>query len=201
MVGGAILTPALVAALWHSLKNPPEWLPLVSLAAAIAYIGAGRWVSLAFVPARLLFVLPFYLMLLARRSWIPLALACLWIGALCSYFHKEHFLNKGYLLPFDQIADIIQRDSGDRPAQLIVDAPGLDVSPLTRRLPSLTKSNPSAEIIWVLSRGSRVAPAGAREIRRQNFVPYTKLDHRIMSLLDWETRPTHALELTEYMRQ
>jgi hypothetical protein len=198
MVGGAILAPALVAALWRSLKNPPEWLPLVSVAAALAYMGAGRWVSFGFVPARLLFVLPFYLMLLARRTWIPVALACLSIGSLYSYFHKEDFLNKGYVLPFDQIADIIQRDSGDRPAQLMLDAPGLDVSPLTRRLPSLMKANPDAEIIWVLSRGSRVAPAGAHEIQRQNFVPYSQLDHWMMNLLDWKTSPSHVLELTEY---
>jgi hypothetical protein len=199
MIGGALLAPALIALAWWSARNPPEWLPLVSLAAAIAYIAAGRWVSFAFVPARLLFVLPFYLMLLARRAWITAALACLSIGSLYSYFHLENFLNKGYLLPFDQIADIIHRDSGERPAQLIVDAPGLDVSPLTRRLPSLTKSNAAAEIVWVLSsRGRRVEPPGGSEIRRQKFVAYSKFDHFVMNLLEWKTQPSHVLELIEY---
>jgi hypothetical protein len=199
MIGGALLAPALIALAWRCARNPPEWLPLVSLAAAIAYIAAGRWVSFAFVPARLLFVLPFYLMLLARRASITAALVCLSIGSLYSYFHQEDFLNKGYLLPFDQIADIIQRDSGDRPARLIVDAPGLDVSPLTHRLPSLTKPNAAAEIVWVLSsRGRHVEPPAGSEIQRQKFVAYSKLDRQVMSLLDWKTQPSHVLELIEY---
>jgi len=138
----------------------------------------------------------------APRAWITAALACLSIGSLYSYFHQENFLNKGYLLPFDQIADIIQRDSDERPAQLIVDAPGLDVSPLTHRLPSLMKPNAAAEIVWLLSsRGARVEPPAGSEIQRQHFVTYSKLDHFVMSLLGWKKRPSHVLELIEYRMQ
>jgi hypothetical protein len=202
MVGGVLLTPALLALLWRAVRNPPDWLPVVALAAAIGFASAGRWVGFAFVPARLLFILPFYLHVLTRRTWISTALACLSIGSLYSYFHQEDFLNKGYLLPFDQIADIIQRESAGRGAQLIIDAPGLDVSPLTRRLPSITTANPNAETIWYLSnRGSSEAPPGAIEIRRQKFVPYSEKDRWIMNLLNWKTRPTYALELTEYHRR
>jgi hypothetical protein len=199
MVGGALLAPALAVTLWRSLKKPPDWLGAVFLATAIGYAGAGRWVSFAFIPARLLFALPFYLMLLTRRAWICAALACLSIGSLHSYFHQEDFLNKGYLLPFDQIADVIERGSGGRPAQLIVDAPGVAVSPLTRRLASFMTPRPDAEVLWVLrSRASARSPLGAREIRRMEFVSYSAFDRYMMKLLDWKTQPSHVLELTEY---
>jgi uncharacterized membrane protein len=197
-IGGLLLAPALATLLWRSFMKPPDWLPLVSLATAIGYIGAGRWVSFAFVPARLLFALPFYLMLLTRRTWICAALVCLWMGSLYSYFRMENFLNKGYLLPFDDIAGIIETGSPG-PAQLIIDAPGMDVSPLTRRLATLMTPRPDVKFIWVLSsRGRRFEPSGARQIRRLDFVPYSTFDRYMMRLLDWDTQPTHALELTEY---
>src|SRR5258707_5661463 len=113
MIGGALLAPALIALAWRCVRNPPEWLPLVAVAAAIAYIAAGRWVSFAFVPARLLFVLPFYLMLLARRASITAVLGCPLVGSLLSYFPPGDFLYKGDLLPIDPIARIIYRDSSE----------------------------------------------------------------------------------------
>jgi hypothetical protein len=195
MVGGALLAPALVAMLWRNLRKPPEWLPLVALAAAIGYVGAGRWVSFAFIPARLLFVLPFYLALLTRRTWICAALVCLWIGSLYSYFRKDDFLNKGYLIPFDRIADIIEQRSGGRPARLLVDAPGLDVAPLTARVGKLTTVD--ADIIWVLRGRSKLA-LPYREIWRAGFVPYSQFDHFMMRLLEWQTQPAYVLELVEY---
>jgi hypothetical protein len=199
MAGGALLAPPLAAVIWRAFRHPPDWLPLVALAAAIGYLGAARWVSFAFIPARLLFALPFYLMAAARRAWICVALACLWMGSLYSYFHLEDFLNKGYLLPFDRIAEIVERESAGRSAGLRVDAPGLDVSPLTRRLPELMPEPPDAELVWVVStRGRRASPPGRREIQRREFVAYSPFDRRMMKLLGWTTQPTHVLELTEY---
>jgi hypothetical protein len=199
MVGGALLAPAVAATLWRSLRKPPDWLPLVLLATGIGYIGAARWVSFAFIPARVLFALPFYLMLLAKRTWICAALVCLWMGCLYSYFHKDDFLNKGYLLPFDEIADIIQSRSAGRIALLAIDAPGIDVSPLIRSLPDFTGPKPDAGIIWVLaSRGRQLEPPDARRIWQAEFIPYSALDRYMMKLLGWEKRPTHVLQLTEF---
>jgi hypothetical protein len=163
------------------------------LAAIIGFWGAARWVSFAFIPARLLFLLPFFLMLFARRAWMAVALGCLSVVSLANYYRQQNFLNKGYLLPFDRIADTIQQDG--RPAQLIVNAPGVDVSPLVRRL----TQNPRPEVIWVLNaRGRQAPPPGGQEIRRMQFVPYSDLDHAMMKLLQWPVQPTHVLELTEY---
>jgi len=135
------------------------------------------------------------LALLTRRTWICAALVCLWIGSLYSYFRKDDFLNKGYLIPFDRIADIIEQRSGGRPARLLVDAPGLDVAPLTARVGKLTTDD--ADIIWVL-RGRSQLGLPYREIWRAGFVPYSQFDHFMMRLLEWQTQPAYVLELVEY---
>jgi len=139
-------------------------------------------------------------MLLTRRTWICVALVCLWMGSLYSYFRMDNFLNKGYLLPFDDIARIIETESPG-PARLIINAPGMDVSPLTRRMATLMTPRPDVKFIWVLgNRGRRFEPAGARQIRRLDFVPYSRFDRYMMRLLDWDAQPTHVLELTEYAK-
>src|SRR5206468_3303482 len=154
--------------------------------------GVVHWVSFAFVPARLLFLLPFWVLLITRRAWIAVVLAGLSVVSLVSYFRQENFLNKGYLLPFDRIADIIQQRTGGRPAQLEVQAPGLDVSPLTRRLRIASAARP--EVIWVLSNRDEVLPpAGTDLVRRDQFVPYSKLDHAMIKLLGWPVLPSHVL--------
>jgi hypothetical protein len=109
--------------------------------------------------------------------WACAILACLSLVALNSYYRQEDFLNKGYLLPLERIADIIQGASSGRSAQLIVDAPGLDVSPLTGRLNITATQRP--DVIWVLTtRNGGAPPAGAREIWREQFVPYSGLTSR-----------------------
>ena len=196
-----IIAAAAILVGWtsRSAAGPPAGFctPVILAAALIGYLGATRWVSFAFIPARLLFLLPFYLNLFTKRAWTAVALACLSGISLFSYYRQDNFLNKGYLLPFDQIADIIQQRSGGRPAQLIVEAPGLDVSPLTRRLNIGAGQRP--EIIWILSnRDQRTPPPGTREVRHREFVPYSDLDRTAMRLLQWTTQPTHVLQLTEY---
>src|SRR5204863_8474408 len=71
---GALLAPVI---LWQTLRKRPEWWPLLSISAGIAYLGAGTWVSFAFIPARMLFVLPFFSMLVARRTWLCIAMVFL----------------------------------------------------------------------------------------------------------------------------
>ena len=196
-VCGVLLAPALVFLLWRERKA--EWFPAVLIAAIIGYVAVTRVVSFAFVPARLLFILPFYLMLLTKRTWTFAALACLSVVSLFSYYQQQNFLNKGYLIPFDQIAEIIEKDSGIRPAQLMVHAPGLDATPLIRRLGFDANPQPDPEIIWVLNNhGLHTPPPGAREVWRRQFVVFSELDHVAMKLLDWPNRPGYVLELTKY---
>jgi len=197
VVCGALLAPLIALALWREHRQ--QWLPAILIAGVIGYASVTHVVSFAFTPARLLFILPFYLILLTKRTWMVVALSCLSVISLYSYYRQQDFLNKGYILPFDQIADIIQRDTGQRPAQLIVNAPGLDTSPLDRRLTIQKSPRPDAEIIWVLdNRGDHTPPPGTREAWRGQFVPYSELDRFAMKLLRWPVQPTHVLALTKY---
>jgi hypothetical protein len=60
-------------------------------------------------------------------------------------------------------------------------------------------ARPDVKFIWVLgSQGRRFEPAGASQMRREVFVPYSRFDRYMMRLLDWEAQPIYALELTEY---
>jgi len=93
----------------------------------------------------------------------------------------------------------IVRTAYEIPDQLIVNAPGLDTSPLDRRLTIQKSPRPDAEIIWVLdNRGDHTPPPGTREAWRGQFVPYSELDRFAMKLLRWPVQPTHVLALTKY---
>ncbi|MCC6858165.1 MAG: hypothetical protein IT158_06385 [Bryobacterales bacterium] len=95
----------------------PAWL---AGAAAIGYLGVARWVSFPFVPARLLWLLPFFFVWLAARpirlrGWRAAALACLLLvnaASLVSYFGRRHFFNPGYMAPLDEIAATVRAGGG-----------------------------------------------------------------------------------------
>jgi len=128
-----LLTPFLIAAFWGAWRPIETWVSMAALAAVLAYVGVSRWVSFPFIPARLLFLYPFFLLLLTRaldvsrrlewRSWVFGALLILWTGGDWAYFHRWGFLNKGYNLPFDQMAAIINQTGiaeGSRADNLLI---------------------------------------------------------------------------------
>ena len=65
-VAATVFAPAMVWMLWTGVRRAPDWFAVVLPVALVGYLGASRWVSFAFIPARLLFLLPFYLLLLVR---------------------------------------------------------------------------------------------------------------------------------------
>jgi hypothetical protein len=89
--------------------------------AGVGFLGVARWVSYAFVPARLLFLLPFLLLLFARGCElrprlgkpIVVALLGLWGVGLWGYYGRDHYLNKGYAMPFRELTERIRSDSAD----------------------------------------------------------------------------------------
>src|SRR5262249_22784895 len=62
-----LLTPVVIYALWRALETRPAWLPIVLVATGIAWVGVSRFESFVFMPAHLLFVLPFFLILILRQ--------------------------------------------------------------------------------------------------------------------------------------
>ena len=150
---GLLVGPGALWLLWHGCKTQPQpskqlrWPALVGLIALIGYLGATAWVTFAFVGARLLFVLPFYLLLLlAGRERKPRSgtvicagLLVVSLGSLTSYFSKQGFLNQGYLVPFGEIARYVRANStaAGAPATrtlLLVEGYNTDPSPLLAAL-------------------------------------------------------------------
>ena len=162
----AVLAPLVAIALLRGMRERPSWGRFVAPAAGLGFVGAYQWVSYAFVAGRLLFLLPFYLMLLvhgarpAVRSGAALcaAVALLSLGGIGAYFAQSGFLNKAYVVPTQAIADAIRDRSRGTPATVIVDAYGSDLSAIVPRLP------PGTRTLWVAdSAGARRAPALAAE--------------------------------------
>lgn len=138
ILAGLCLAPGVVWLLWHGKQAGPGWLTLVALTGAIGYAGAVAWVTFAFIGARLLFLLPFFLLLLleGRRvrpragSLVCAGMLIVSMGAISSYFQKSGFLNQGYLVPFRAIAERIESEPAGPGTLVLVDGYNTDPSPL-----------------------------------------------------------------------
>ena len=134
LVLGALLLPLLAAVAWQGARRNPELAWMAAALGAIGFIGVARWVSYPFVPARMLCVLPFFLLLIAQgaggsRRWGNPAVAAMLLLSLSGiwcYFHKTGFRNKQYPLPFQQIAARILRDSHAEDSAILVDSTNSD---------------------------------------------------------------------------
>jgi hypothetical protein len=158
---------------------------VAGVTAVIAYLGAAAWVSFPFVGARLLFLLPFYLLWLARGREANPRLGTLILGGILvvstgartSYFQKRDFLNQGYLVPFHEIASHIEQRSAGRPALVLVDGYNTDPAPLLAALEggatvikirgeaagqqaSEQIQSGEAEVVWFLRNTHDVSPGG-----------------------------------------
>jgi len=65
---GGLLVPLVLVVAWRGARRIPEVAWLAAALGAIGFIGVARWVSYPFVPARMLFVLPIFLLLFALYS-------------------------------------------------------------------------------------------------------------------------------------
>ena len=173
-----VIALLLAAALLRGVRERPAWLAAVAPAAAVAFLGARQWVSYAFVAARLLFLLPFYLLLIVRGARVPTrlgtalcaALALFSLAGIAAYFEQTGFLNKAYVLPTGTIADAIQAGSMRGPATVILDAHSSDFSAVAARLPR------EARILYVadpVSAARAAAVADEPGIHRVWFVHST----------------------------
>jgi len=218
---------------WRGARPAPRWLAPAALAAVAAYWAAGRWVSFVFIPARVLFLLPFALMLVASggvRSpragrLICTLILCLSGGSITSYFRRVDFLNKAYVLSYDEIAGTIRRNSGETRAVLVADTWNTDPYPLANRLGRNFPMIPvgrsdtrdsvraaversGAQVVWYFRNTHDTSAGGlnrqlerelsdGRAVARHLFVPYQARDRRLMRLLGWREIPSHFIQLLE----
>jgi len=234
LAGGLIVVPTVAWLLWKGLRPVPAWHWIVLPAAVAAYLGASRWVSFVFVPARLLFLLPFFLLLAARgaartgRTGTAAALTMLLLcaGSIAGYFRKTDFLNKAYLIPYQEIAVLIQRESAGLRTAVVADACNLDPWPLLRQLSPATQTllvghehrlepiqslllSTAPAVIWHIRNTRDTCPGelnnrlGAaltegRLHRRWLFIQYTARDKLLLRVLGMQTPPSHFLQLDQY---
>jgi len=231
---GAVVGCGLAYLAWTSLPEAPFSVATLAAATAVAYAGASSWVSFPFMPARLLFLFPFLLLLIAssRRRQAPVILAAaaaLFVLADQHYFLRLGFLNKGYLIPFDRIAETIE--SGGPPGRtfVIADSANCDPSPLRAALPEEYEIWTAAEMpelalaeariaeslpqtIWYLRTSRDVTPRRIHErfeetLRLQysptwtRYLRYSEIDRLALRLLGADPVPTHHIQLVRYAKE
>ena len=134
LVAGVLLSAPIAWLVWLGLRKDPTLAWLVVPMALIAFIGVARWVPFHGIPARLLFLFPFYLILLitGREVFPRAATAILAVLALLScagvqaYFERSDFLNKGYAMPYREIAAHVSHASTPGRSLVLADATNLD---------------------------------------------------------------------------
>ena len=141
IVLGAALTPAVGLAVYRGIRSRPSWIGVVAVASLVGYIGVSRWTGFSFTPARVLFALPFFLILVVkgielspRGSLLFAGLLVIYISSDYSYFAKIGYLNKAYCVPYQEMASVIDRDSPASGAVLLVDGYSSFSDPLVNRL-------------------------------------------------------------------
>jgi hypothetical protein len=150
----------------------------------IGFIGVARWVSYPFIPARMLFVFPFFLLLVAtaiaahRRAgaMVLAAMLLLSMTGIWCYFHKTGFRSKQYPMPMAEIAARISEQSAAADSVVLVDSTNSDPAALAYALGPTRPVLPTA------------APATERELDQ------SLADPRIHTV--WFLRNTHDVSAT-----
>jgi len=143
IVLATVLTPVVLYALYRAVRSRPDWLSLVVAASVVGYIGVSRFNGFPFTPSHMLFVLPFFILLLVKgidasyrhASVILAGLLAVYALADYSYFTKGSFLNKEYCVPYGEMAAVIRTRSPTAGAVLFVGEYGSFSDPLLNRLP------------------------------------------------------------------
>ena len=205
-------------------------LPMIFLASCvIGYLGAASWVSYSFMPARLPFLLPFLFLFAAMgisHREFTAALFVLFAVFNAQYFFGGNLLNKGYLIPYGEIAETIRKTSPS--ALVIADAVNGDPAPLVAvlrgRYPLLVAkgddfprqaareiARTSPQRIWYLRTSRDITPGRLHEKLEedlqktyrasvQHYLPYNAAERFALRAMTGAEPPTHhyqALLLTK----
>jgi Dolichyl-phosphate-mannose-protein mannosyltransferase len=131
LLAGVVMIPVAAWLVWRGAGRTPELAWMGGALAVIGFIGVARWVSYPFIPARLLFVLPFFVMLVARGAEgrgkpAAAALLALSVCGIVCYFQKAGFRNKQYPMPANEIAQEILTHSSAEDSVTLVDSTNSD---------------------------------------------------------------------------
>lgn len=219
ILAGALLAALIAWTLWRSARPAPAWLPLVLLTAVIGYLGVARWVSFPFVPARMLFVFPFFLLLVAPHARLSAALAVFYVFAGAAYFTRSGILNKAYIAPYPAIVDdLLARP--EPPSLVLLETSNTDAWALQRAIGGRLNARfvdrraagplPPNVVLIRTTRDAALDPAvlrlehslaAGRDVSSRFYLPYDPADRFIMRLLGDRNPPTHYLQVTTYLRR
>ncbi len=198
-----VLSPLLLWIFFRGARDPGAvYVRCGLLAAPIGLLGTWRWVAFAFTPARLLFLLPAYLLGLAsgaktaRDRYVLAGLLALNATGVGLYFAQSGFLNLGYLVPYQELARQIESHSPASGTLVLVDAVNGDPTPLLAALdPSypiavardagfadhavaeLQRDRPT--VVWRLGSSRDISPGlRQRSVTNQLRSDYTLVDSR-----------------------
>jgi hypothetical protein len=161
-------------------RRRPELAWLGASAALVGFVGVARWNSYPFIPARMIFLFPCFLMLLvlgasAHRKLgaaMLAGMAILTLSGIWNYFHVTGFRNKQYAMPMAAIADRIRRESPPGSYAVLVDSTNADPAAMAYQLspPTVTAdpeapakvnawiADPSIRTVWFLRSGHDISP-------------------------------------------
>jgi len=181
----AVLAMPVVWLLWRGVsgeRSARSWFLPAAVTALIGFAGVAGWVSYAFGPARLLFLLPLVLLAIAKGAesspraggLIAAALLAANVIGIGSYFQARDLLNIGYLAPMDRIARDIATSSFPADTIVLVDGPNLSGVVLQYYLPGYPArqiftaqdaesarqeiANPAIRHVWLLRNPHDVTP-------------------------------------------
>ena len=237
LISGVLLSAPVAWLVWVGLRKDSTLAWLVVPMALIAFIGVARWVPFHGIPARLLFLFPFYLILLVttREAFPRAATAILAVLALLScagvqaYFERSDFLNKGYAMPYREIAAQISRASTPGKSLILADGINIDAlvfqhylgpdwnvllvnTPESLARAEQLAADPRVERIWYLRNTHDVTPGRVndrleRELTsawtqgtRQSYLPFSPLQRELAYRLGMPGPPSFFAVLLDLRR-
>ena len=228
---GAAMMPVIVYGLWRSIGSRPNWFGAVALATGIGYLGVSRWSGFPFTPARVLFALPFFLMffirgihLAFRRSSLIFGLLALaYVTGIHAYFAKTGYLNKGYSVPYEEMAGLIRNGSVGQNAVVVLDTYSSIPDPFLQLIPPkipviLLGGDDSAEqarkaarsqpVVWFWRHTHDTSPGkfvtgledelsqGRRAVTHE-FLPYSQPEQWVLRIVRGPNPPAYFYQLLE----
>jgi hypothetical protein len=156
-----------------------QWLWPILFAATVAFLGTTRWVSYPALPARLLFLLPLFLIALAagvatkHRVGIALGAVLFTVNlvGLWSYYEARDLLNAGYLVPNQRIATDIVQHSRSEDTIVWIDGLSFDGTTLEYYLPKTFR------IRWLTSPESIAAAEAELDTGNIQLIWFVRSSH------------------------